>query len=132
VNLRRLQFSVRTLFVATTAIAVVVFVFAHYRRAAVGCLSISFPVLLPAVMAFLRNHVSLSARFILGVVGALFLVFVAGCWLQTKPGGDESDWMAIALMVGIGFFFLWILWSVAPMHVEDHNQSAGRSSGERD
>jgi hypothetical protein len=111
---RRLRFSLRSLFVVTTVIAVVVVMIARYPRVMLGSISIAFPFVLPAVVAYLKDRATIPARLFLAITGTCFIALSAMCWIDVKDISDNSDTIAIALMAGVGFFLFGIAWSIGP------------------
>jgi hypothetical protein len=117
-NDRRLRFSLRTLFAATTLIAVLIPLSIAYPDFVIGALVLAFPLLFAAAMAFLANHVIILARAILVILGTAFLIpTVYGCIEIMR--GSQPNWFSMMLVGGFGLYFYFVAWTIGPTIWDD-------------
>ena len=81
-------------------------------------------------MAYLNRRVKIPARLILVVTGAIFIAMSAMCWFDVQNAGDDSDWVALALMAGLGSFLYGIAWSIAPTNRVVPDESGVKSNSD--
>lgn len=130
-NESRWQYSLRTLFIVTTFVALVVFLVTNSPAAAVLCLLCAFPFLFAAFMVFLINHAISFARLILAVIGTTFLIAGAYSFVDAahrQRSIDGEGWIPLILLGSSGLFFFLLALTVQRTRGKENDDFNERSA----
>ncbi len=111
----RWQFSLRSLFVAMTLLAALVFFTANYPVVALACLSLTAPFLMGRVMAYLFIHTPRISRLIMILLGTAFLfmcVHLGQKAYRHHDFGEWGAWFALAILLGFALLCYWVAWVI--------------------
>ncbi|HVT29075.1 MAG TPA: hypothetical protein VHE81_13760, partial [Lacipirellulaceae bacterium] len=100
------------LLAAMTLVAVTLGIAARFPDVAFYSLCLAFP--LSATAAYARKRDTVSARFVLMIIGTLFLITGTGCWMDIVQNHGAGDVASVMLMSGFGLFLMFIAWSIGP------------------
>jgi len=122
----RCRFSLCSLFIATTVLAAIIMLAAHYPLVGYFCLLLVLPLLVGSFARYIADRAPILARSIMVLLGTFILVAgIYGGHLANRNGRLDRwpPWLAVVEFAALGLMCYYVAWTVATKQRRTVNQS---------